>query len=291
MNKKNYLVYIAFGNDDFRNEAMSSILSYLLLKPQPDDATVLIYTDLPGHFKALETAPVPIVCNEIKPEQWKLWRGHIDFVHRIKIEVILHTILTYGGNTLYVDSDTYFLKSPAPVFEALAKGERFMHVYESTLKTSKGFHASVYENLKKYPEAEWYHTLSGASMYNAGVIGLSATEEPLLRKVLALTDTLYALHPTHVMEQLSFSMSMPIDGRLEQAAPYILHYWHMKDIRPVLSEFFKQHQGVSTAALVEAYAKLPVLEASRTKDKWELKKRWQRALMRIAGRGWKWPAH
>jgi hypothetical protein len=290
MSKENYLVYIAFGNDDFRNEALSSILSYLLLKPKKEEATIIVYTDQVSHFKPLAGAPVSIIYEEIAPQQWQLWRGRIDFVHRIKIEVIRATVLKYGGNIIYLDSDTFFLKDPAVIFQALSSGKRFMHIYESTLKTSKGFHYSVYSNLIKYNTASWYQDLVNAKMYNAGVIGVSAGDALLLDQILQLTDTLYGLYPTHVMEQLSFSMSMPQNGQLGEAAPYLLHYWHMKDIRPVLADFFKKHAGSDIRELLLAYSKIPVLKASDEKNEWERKRRWQRALLRIAGLGWKWPS-
>lgn len=290
MNSKNYLVYIAFGSDDFRNEALCSVFSYLLVRKPDEEVTVLIYTDNAGYFHQLAESTVPIIYEEVAPAQWQQWRGEIDFIHRIKIEVLLHATRKYGGNTLFLDSDTFFLQSPTPIFHALAAGQHFMHKYESTLSTSSGLHRTLYDILRQQPPTDWTSHLATTKMYNAGAIGLSAADIPLLERVLALTDTLYRIHPSHVMEQLSFSMCLTQAGPVQEVAPYVLHYWHMKDTRPVLAKFFAEHTGQSTLNIMAALAKLPVVEAARQKDRWEEKKRWQRGLLRVIGRGWKWPA-
>jgi hypothetical protein len=289
MSSKNYLVYIAFGSDDFRNEALCSVLSYLLVRKPDEDTTVLIYTDNANHFQQLAEATAPIIYEEVEPTQWQQWRGEIDFVHRIKVEVLLHAVQKYGGNTLFLDSDTFFLQSPTPIFDALAAGQHFMHKYESTLSTSSGLHRTLYDILRQQPPTDWTSHLATTKMYNAGAIGLGATDIPLLERVLALTDSLYRIHSSHVMEQLSFSMCLAQTGLVQEVAPYVLHYWHMKDTRPVLAAFFAQHAGQPTPNILTALAQLPVVEAASQKDRWEEKKRWQRALLRAIGLGWKWP--
>jgi hypothetical protein len=289
MNGKNYIVYIAFGSDDFRNEALCSVLSYLLVRKPDEDTTVLIYTDIVEHFHQLADVTAPIIYEEVSPAQWQLWRGAINFIHRIKVEVLLHATQKYGGNTLFLDSDTFFLQSPTPIFHALSGGQHFMHKYESTLSTSSGLHRTLYDILRQQPPTDWTSHLAITKMYNAGAIGLGATDAPLLERVLALTDSLYRIHPSHVIEQLSFSMCLTEAGPVQEVAPYVLHYWHMKDTRPVLANFFAQNAGQSTHNILTALIKLPVVEAARQKDKWEEKKRWQRGLLRAIGLGWKWP--
>jgi hypothetical protein len=289
MSSKNYLVYIAFGSDDFRNEALCSVLSYLLVWKPDEDTTVLIYTDNTNHFHQLSDATAPIIYEEVSSAQWQQWRGEINFVHRIKVEVLLHAVQKYGGNTLFLDSDTFFLQSPTPVFNALSAGQHFMHKYESTLSTSSGLHRTLYDILRQQPPTDWTSHLATTQMYNAGAIGLGATDAPLLEQVLALTDSLYRIHPSHVMEQLSFSMRLTQAGPIQEVAPYVLHYWHMKDTRPVLANFFARHNSQPTSSVLTALAQLPIIEAASQKDRWEEKKRWQRGLLRAIGLGWKWP--
>jgi hypothetical protein len=289
MNGKNYLVYIAYGNDDFRNEALCSILSYLLVRQPDEETVVLIYTDNSIYFRQLAGATAPIIYEEVESAQWQQWRGAIDFVHRIKVEVLLHAVGKYGGNILFLDSDTFFLQSPIPIFTALAVGQRFMHAYESTLSNSSGLHRTLYNILCQQSSGDWTSSLATTKMYNSGAIGLSANDIPLLERVLALTDSLYRIYPSHVMEQLSYSICLAEAGAVQEVSPYVLHYWHMKDTRPVLANFFAQHNGQPTSSILTALAQLPIVKAARQKDRWEEKKRWQRGLLRAIGLGWKWP--
>jgi hypothetical protein len=286
----NYLIYQAYGSPDILNEALLSILSYLR---QPAEATVLVYTDNPAHFQAVLGDAAGVAYVFIEPTQWRAWRGEIDFVHRVKIKVLQHATAHYAGQLLYVDTDTVFTQLVAPIFAALAQGERFVHVSEGRLGDGNPLNRKINRVLQHADRP----VLAGESigpatrMYNAGVLGLRSLDAPLLAEVLALTEQLYRLYPKHVMEQLAFSVVWAKSGPVREAAPWVYHYWNLKEIRPVLAQLFAPQPGATLADWQARAASLDVPGLAEGKAQFRALPGWRRAVQRWLGRAWQLPAH
>jgi hypothetical protein len=284
-----YLIYQAYGSPDILNEALLSILSYLR---QPAAATVLVYTDNPAHFQAVLEDATEVTYVFIEPAQWRAWRGEIDFVHRVKIKVLQHAAAHYAGQLLYVDTDTIFTQSPALIFTALGRGERFMHVGEGRLGDGNPLNRKINRALQ---QASGGPALVGGAigpathMYNAGVLGLRSLDAPLLAEVLALTEQLYRLYPKHVMEQLAFSVVWARSGPVREAAPWVYHYWNLKEIRPVLAQLFGSQPGATLAEWQTRATSLDVPALAEAKARFRALPGWQRAVRRWMGRGWQLP--
>lgn len=287
----NYLIYQAYGSPDILNEALLSILSYLR---QPAEATVLVYTDNPAHFQAVLGDEAGVTYVFIEPAQWQAWRGEIDFVHRVKIKVLQHAAAHYAGQLLYVDTDTIFTQSVAPVFAALAQGERFMHIGEGRLGDGNPLNRKINRALQQAsggPALVDGPIGPSTRMYNAGVLGLRSLDAPLLAEVLALTEQLYRLYPKHVMEQLAFSVVWARSGAVREAAPWVYHYWNLKEIRPVLAQLFAPRPGATLADWQARAASLDVSSLAEGKAQFRALPGWRRALWRWLGRAWRLPAH
>ncbi len=292
-----YLLYQAYGNQDVVNEALLSILSHLRQPGSP--ATVLIYTDSEAYFRSV-LGPEPAVAYvPIAAAQWRAWRGAIDFVHRVKIEVLRHAAARFTGRLLYVDTDTIITRPLAEVFAALGRGERFMHVAEGRLGDDNPLNRKLNRALST-PAGQG--ALVGrrvgpaTRLYNAGALGLRLpADAPLLDEVLALTDRLYAFYPKHVMEQLAFGIVWAAAGPVREAAPWICHYWDLKELRPVLAELFAP--GATPEPLSRSLdgwqaraARLDVPALVASKARYQALPAWRRAWQRWRGQAWQLPA-
>jgi hypothetical protein len=289
----NYLLYLAHGSPEFKNEALGSVLSYLRLKKQTGTAraTILVYTDEASYFRQIIGEVPGVQYVELPAEQLRAWRGTINFVHRVKVELMLHAVTNYGGNVLFLDSDTYFVQDEGSLFEAMSRGQHVLHVQESVLSQSAvPLHQAMYSFLRTHPAPEWAGVSPATIMYNSGAVGMSKQDIPLLHKMLQLIDVLYAQCPSHLVEQFAFSFYLQQAGPVTEAIPAVLHYWHMKDARQVLNTFFSRVAGLPLAQVLQEFEKVPVLAAAQTKFAWEARPRWQRGLARLVGRGWKWPS-
>jgi len=288
------LVYQAYGQPGIRHEAAFSILSAYAagggtLGP---GVRIVVYTDAPDELAALLGPRPEIEYQPIAAAQWQQWRGPIDFVHRVKIEVLRHAAAHYPGPLLYLDTDTLWQRPPTEVLGWLAAGPRLMHVAEGTL----GRGSYLNRKIGRYLRRHRFRSASGPAidlatpMYNAGVLGLHPTDGPLLEQVLALTEELYRFYPKHVMEQLAFSAVLSAAGPVREAAPGIFHYWNLKEARPLLAAFFARYAGRPLPVLLPHLGEVPIQALSAEKAQFESRPGWQRALLRWLGREWRVPA-
>ncbi|MBS1628841.1 MAG: hypothetical protein JST27_02170 [Bacteroidetes bacterium] len=239
-----YLVFQAYGREENLRECAFAMLSWLYQHPQGIPGFhILLYTDKKEFFKS-HTAFLPIEFRQIGEADIKRWRGSIDFVHRVKIEVLRDALAHFQGAFLYADTDICFLQSIRHIFEGIEAGRRYMHVQEYRLSDEVN---PVGVKFRKFLEKQGTFTWSGkteriaseTAMWNAGVLGFSNADQPLLDEVLAFTDAVYPLFHKHIVEQFAFSMVFARQGQIYASCREILHYWSLKEMRAYLASFFE----------------------------------------------------
>lgn len=260
---KNYIILQCYGNEDIFFECAYALLSLSKISAGDPQAEVWIYTDKPGWFKRFTDCPLNLNFRQIDNKTIAAWRGSIDFVHRIKIEVLRDFVHQHSGNILYLDTDIVVLRKLEEVWKDLSRGELYMHVQEGKVsdrgnpimaKLDSHLRASGGPQVSDKPLYE-------LSMWNAGVLGFNTSRTKLLDEVLTFTDERYPAFPKHVVEQFAFSVFFQREGNIKGAAPYILHYWNLKEARAVLRRFFEDFKNASWGQLC-AYSdalQMPVL--------------------------------
>ncbi|WP_143434800.1 hypothetical protein [Hymenobacter roseosalivarius] len=105
----NLLVIQSFGRESEYRRALFSVLSFITFY-RGDLALfeIVVFTDRPKYFEPyLKGVRVQYIC--LTQNKIASMRGHIDFVHRMKIAAIEEAFGLYAeANILYVDSDTFF---------------------------------------------------------------------------------------------------------------------------------------------------------------------------------------
>jgi hypothetical protein len=250
---KEYLLYQAYGNVAIINECRYALLR--LIKAYSNQPAVppqvIIYTDKPAEFEMF-AGELPITLQQVSNEDITGWRGRIDFVHRVKIEVIKKCLTDFPGKIIYADTDTCCLQPLEDVYNSISRQNVFFHQYEGTIDT-----AAQFRKWKKFllgasiPEVEHPSPLH-IQMWNAGIIGLEQSHLPILDEVLSLTDKLYNQFPKHIVEQFSFCYIFQRHNiTISDGTPFFFHYWDLKEFRQLLQHFFTQHKGESMERLVE----------------------------------------
>src|SRR5437764_6324845 len=133
-----YILYQAYGTIDHINECRYSLLKYLgIYNMQPPTETgIIIYTDQPAQFEAFAPFFKLFQIKEISGRQIREWRGNIDFVHRVKIEIINEFLENTEGSLIYLDTDTYINDPIEQIFKDIENGVFYMHGYEGVLDRS-----------------------------------------------------------------------------------------------------------------------------------------------------------
>src|SRR5688572_16821437 len=181
--QRRLLVTQAYGSPRVIQQARFAVLTFLhyaLASHEP--WTVIVYTDTPEAFGDLGPG---VVIEPIHDARVRAWRGAIDFVHRVKLEILLDCLERHDGTLLYVDSDTWFDGDPWRLYERIGPADAVMHECEGRLDAEpNGFlrkvHRFVRNNAFQLADGETVRIPGSTAMWNAGVIGLDAAAAPAL---------------------------------------------------------------------------------------------------------------
>lgn len=316
---RGHVVYVFHGSQKYQDQLWFSCLTLieLLMRAGRDDIGIVIYTDQP------ERCPSHRLVRTITFTAADLarWRGPLDFVHRVKIEVLRRAMREVSTPFIYVDLDTRWLKLPDAALGALSEAGTddagrmsfYMHILEGAL--SNTVHPRYFEAMQsKEPVqrilARWgVPTAPPWPMWNAGGIGLRAGMEPFLDDVLALCDELLLwLRPYAYVEQLAFSLLAQQRYAVHTLEDCVHHYWGVSVefapvVRQLLSELeatpsledrarvcadYKWDEQVLRATQREPQhlwaTRLAKMRASVRKRQLDLKAIWLRTVVRPAGK-------
>lgn len=255
---RGHIVYVMHGSQKYVDQLWFSCLTLLnlLQSAERDDLRIVIYTDQP------ERCPVHPLVRTVRfsADDLARWRGPLDFVHRVKIEVLRRALEEVGAPLLYVDLDTRWLALPDGVFAELAQhsGPRqgrtsmYMHVLEGML--SSQVHPRYFAAMQAKPAvqrilANWgIPTNPPWPMWNAGGIGLRAGMEGFLDDTLALCDELLLwLRPYAYVEQLSFSLLANLRYEVKTFEDCVHHYWGVSaEFAPVARNLLSELDDVKS---------------------------------------------
>jgi len=284
----NYLIYQAYGKNEIIDECLFSLLSlrYYVSDDFLQKLQILIYTDRPDAFGFAEKIEINnnIIFEPITQEKIAEWRGLIDFVHRVKVEILKDATQKYQGKFLYLDTDTYFLDNPEKVFELITSQNYLMHLPEGAIGSRKNL---TFKKLNDFLKKRKYTLPIGEDqiqlpadlvMWNAGVLGFCSDKVELFEKVLIFTDNFYQLYHKHIAEQLAFSYYMQTN--LLATNDYVFHYWNFKEFRVILKQFFEIFADASCKECLSVF--LEILPEKLMKNKLEyenlpfLQKTWRK---------------
>jgi hypothetical protein len=231
------LVIQSFGGENEYRRCILSIWSFFAqVSAEWQGSNVFLFTDQPGFFKAyLEGLPVWYCL--LTPEKIQEMRGELGFLHRMKIRIIEEVLNSSKENILYVDSDTFFVRDPAPLFRNIGKDNSVMHtneyafnwLKEMPLPAGAPFHAVlnvIEEHYFALPGGEKTRFSPALSSWNAGVIMLHSEQQRFLPDVYAITDQLYRQTKNHSCEQYAFSIVLQTKTDVLSCAEFVYHYWY-----------------------------------------------------------------
>jgi len=241
------IVYLSHGGQKFYDQTRFSVLTLLdlLLKQGRDDYRILIYTDRP------EQSPdhASIHSVRISSEELKKFRGPLEFIHRIKLEVLRRAEADIGLPFIFVDCDTRWLKIPDEQFESLSdRGQRqsgaapvfYMHKFEGTM--ADNFYPNYLRlwHEKRTKLVEWKLRADPPwTMWNSGTIGVPWGATGFFRDVLAVTDDLILdVRQRIFIEQLAFSLVASSRFQIRPFDDCLVHYWNYGTELPILLRRF-----------------------------------------------------
>ena len=229
------LVLQSFGNEKEYRRAVFCILSHASFNEGHCDKTIL-FTDNPDYFRSyLKGMEIRYIL--LTPEKIKAMRGKINFLHRMKIVIIEEAFSMTKEKLLYVDSDCYFMSSPAVLMEQISPNVSGMHVREYPFKNLKdmalpaGETFRAFYNLIASNEFLWNDgasaKISGEEFsWNAGAMMFHPSHQKLMDDVYKLTEQFYPATMNHASEQYAFSIVLQRNTSIIALDKAIYHYWY-----------------------------------------------------------------
>ena len=212
---------LAYGAKPWRHaEAHGAILS--AMAHAPADVQFVVLTDLPERYRWLSDS---ITIEHLDPTTLRAWRGPTQDRYRPKIEALRWLAADGRSHVVLADTDTLARRDLASLIERLERGMFLLHAREYALAAAprRGDRKLKEEILGR----TWHGITPGpaTAMWNGGVIGCPRSQLAVLGDVTAVFDQMRPASQHFAIEQLAYSVVFGARGLIEEAAPWVDHYW------------------------------------------------------------------
>jgi hypothetical protein len=188
----------------------------------PADVEFVVLTDRPDQYRWLQDS---VTIEPLDPATLRRWRGPTDDRYRPKIESLRWLATGGASHVVLADTDTLARCSLAPMLQRLEQGSFLLHTREYALAAAprRGDRMLKHEILNR----SWNGITAGpgTSMWNGGVIGCPQPRLDVLDETLAVFDSMRPASRHFAIEQLAYSVVFEARGTVEEASPWIDHYW------------------------------------------------------------------
>ena len=266
----NQLLYLLYGDKEaYRHEAKFSILSALRHRKDPASFSITVMTDRPQAFAGW---PVDVIA--LDAETLSSWVGTGGYNHRQKACAIKAGV-QLAEKTIFIDTDTDFLKDPVELFQRVSDDQFLMDEFEWSWAV--GSQRPEYHAFAQELSAKNQSPAPTLKLYNSGICGMTKANAGLMDDVLSLIDQ-WVHHGRDLFTIEQIAVSFMIDGKkVVEASDCIHHYFSVKRFYHAMNKVFFDKHG-------EAYRdELPGLShsvptrlpkntlADRLSLKWKLK--------------------
>ncbi|MBU2706239.1 hypothetical protein KCM76_09590 [Zooshikella marina] len=260
---KNDLLYLVYGESEvYYKQAYFSILTALNYLNVSCSVRICVLTEKPEFFKKL-----PVFVEKLTGNQKAEWMGGGTYIHRIKTLSQIYWMKKYKSNTAFVDTDTWFNKSPEHIFSSVDNDSSVMYEYESDVKASL---PSLCHKVKDHEfslgDGRKLNFQEG-QLWNSGVIGLSFDNRYLLDDALSLIDKLYLLTNEYVTEQLVVGEVIRQNTKIQGCRNVLYHYYgaDLLFINDKISVFLKENVDKDIAEQASLTATFPYGRCGKNK--------------------------
>ncbi len=256
------IVYQSYGNNDVFKQTLFSIftLQYYLSETRINfPYSIIVYTDKPEIFSKYNLETSLLSQNLIQE-----WKGKYNFLHRVKIIIIEDAARRYNDSIIYIDSDTYFIKSPILLFKKISSEISLMLNNEGQI--SKNNQKLLFNFLSNKTNLDIGN--NKIFMWNAGLIGIDKSNIHLINKILELNDNIYEKFYRHIVEQFSFSYYLQINTNIYSCDDYLIHYCGDKElVVEIISRFLEIQKAFPMQNIYKNANKLEPLKKIKKKEK------------------------
>ncbi|MGZ0705928.1 hypothetical protein [Pseudomonas sp. L5B5] len=263
-----YLVY--GGNAVYRREVKFSILTALSHLKGNEQLCIRIMTDRPQDYDGW-----PVETVVLDEQTLHQWQGQNGYPHRRKACAIASG-LKLAEKTLFVDTDTLFLKSPMLLLKQIRPQHYLMDCFEYHWRDVSS--RQVYQKLGQCLKPHGIEPDSDFRLYNSGLCGLTDSDASMLETAIEMIDEWTRdSYDIHTIEQVALSFTMR--GKpVQEARKHVYHYFAAKRFfHAMQAHFFSLHGEAYRPELIALCQEMPRQKPlphlwQRLRIKWQLRR-------------------
>lgn len=230
---KQQLIYLVYGdNSIFHDEARFSITSALFCQRQEasENFDIRVYTDQVNNY-----ADLPVITHILSAQQLGEMYGHHNYNHRSKL-CVLQLAAPWSEKTVFIDSDTFFLRSPQHLFDAVNEQQTVTdEIKHAPLSQIAGFTSSEVARIFKQRNIN----TKRVAEINSGIFGFHYNNAPAIQSALDLLDEVYiASNKRFTSEQFVLGIAIGQRSTIVADAAVLKHYWSRKNIYRAKGQHF-----------------------------------------------------
>jgi heptosyltransferase III len=239
------ILYIVYGDDEgYYDGAKYSFLTLLNWIEDEDPIEIVVLSEKPEKFANFPVTALAINANQKK--EWSLY-GAYDF--RIKNRGLFYVMnkmkLNSHDKILFFDTDTYFHKSPLPLFELIKFDQAVFYLNEGLIYNRKRF--KVYLESLKDKKIEYggqfYELNQNSEIWGSLMIGIMPNMISSLEWADKLMVKFFEIVPSHTIESFSLSEVLLKKYKIVEGKRYVSLYSTRRKKEhavKILSKFFKE---------------------------------------------------
>jgi hypothetical protein len=240
------ILYIVYGDDQtYYDGAKFSFLTFRYWIKN-SDVEIVILTEKPEEFNDYQVKVIEL--SNFNKSEWSLnGKYHFRIKNRGLAFVMDELKLKDKDKILFFDTDTYFHKSPLPLFNLIKPNQALFYLNEGLIYKRKRFNVYVkyLEGKIIKIEGEDYKLSKQSALWGSLMIGIMPNMRPSLDWSDLLLLKFYDMIPSHTIEPFALSETLSKKYNLAEGKKFVSLYStsrKKKYARSVLSEFFKSNK-------------------------------------------------
>ena len=240
------LLYIIYGEDkDYYDGAKFSLLTFMNWVLNEDPVEIVILTEKLDEFKSY-----PVTVLPISPQQRNEWSLDGKYHFRIKNRGMAYVMdqleLEEQDKILFLDTDTYFHKSPLPLFDLIQPNQALFYLNEGLIYNRNRFQVYI-DHLEGKPiqiDNDIYELSKDSAMWGSLMVGIMPNMRPSLDWADKLMQEFVSIVPAHTIEPFSLAESLLRKYRMTEGKKYVSLYSTSRKKEhalKIISEFLKKY--------------------------------------------------
>ena len=262
-NSRKVLLYIVYGEDQtYYDGAIFSLMTFMNWTKDINQIETVVLTEKPEKF--LDYPVKTLFMSEKQKHEWSLNGAyHFRIKNRGLAYVMDNLKLKELDKILFFDTDTYFHKSPLPLFDLIQPNQALFYLNEGLVYKRKRFDVYVksLEGQSIEIEGQNYLLSKQSALWGSLMVGIMPNMRPSLEWADLLMQKFYEIVPSHTIEPFALSESLLKNYKLVEGKNYVSLYStsRKKDyVKNILSIFFKKNKFLSIEEQVYLAQKIKI---------------------------------